>query len=203
MSKHLINTCGYTYIRPRSRRTKEKTLFSSRQWKSSRAPSWSSHLKCHQYSFLEIPIQTPCRTPRISPQILPLSFSKYPLKIFHPNTRGNFVLSSYEPLRMVPRTPLYISPWKSFSRCGEFFSNPNSKPFKHKLENLFPSVFSPLTPWPGPALPLFPFFLFSCTGPASCWSPTEPPSPCPVGPLPWPWPCSSQAQSTPHAPLEP
>ena len=159
MSKHVVNTCGYTHIRPRSRRTKEKTLFSSRQWKSSRAPSWSSHLKCHQYPFLEIPIQTPCRSPRIPPQILPSSLSEYPLKNSHPNTRGNFILSSYESLRMIPRTPLYISPWKSFSRCGEFFSNPNSKPFKHKLENLFPSLFSPLTPWPGPALPLFPFFL--------------------------------------------
>ena len=163
------------------------------------SPSWSSRLKYHQYPSIEIPIQTPCGFPRIFPS----SLSEYPLKNSHPNTRGNFVLSSYESLRMIPRIPLYFSPWKSFSRCGEFFSNPNSKPFKHKLENLFPSLFSPLTPWPGPALPLFPIFLFSCTGPASCRSPTEPPSPCPVGPLPWPWPCFSQAQSAPHAPPEP
>jgi len=155
MSKHVVNTCGYAHIRPRSKRTKEKTLSSSRQWKSSRAPSWSSHLKYHQYPSLEIPIQTPCRFP----QIFPSSLSEYPLKNSHPNTRGNFVLSLYESLRKIPRTPPYISPWKSFSRCGEFFSNPNSKPFKHKLENLFPSLFSPLTPRPSLALPHFPFFL--------------------------------------------
>ena len=113
--------------------------------------------------------------PNFPPKFSPSSLSENP----HPNTRGNFILSSYESLRMIPRTPLYISPWKSFSRCGEFFSNPNSKPFKHKLENLFPSLFSPLTPWPGPALPLLPFFLFSCTGPAGCRSPTEHPSPWP------------------------
>ena len=132
------------------------------------------------------------------PQILPSSFSKYPLKIFHPNTRGNFVLSSYEPLRMVPRTPLYISPWKSFSRCGEFFSNPNSKPFKHKLENLFPSLFSPLMPWPGPALPHFPFFLHRPSLPAV--RPTSAlAQPCPRRPLPTLDEGSSQRRRRSHA----
>ena len=121
MSKHVVNTCGYAHIRPRSRRTKEKTLSSSRQWKSSRAPL-GAHISSTINTPLETPIQTLCRFPRISPSRL----SEYPLKSSHPNTRGNFVWSLYESLRKIPRTPPYISPWKPFPRCGEFFSNPSS-----------------------------------------------------------------------------
>ena len=125
MGKHVVNTCGYAHIRPRSRRTKEKTLSSSCQWKSSRAPL-GAHISSTINTPLEITIQTSCRFPRISPQIPPSSLSEYSLENSHPNTRGKFVLSLYESLRKIPRTPPYISPWKPFPRCGEFFSNPSS-----------------------------------------------------------------------------
>ena len=120
---------------------------------------------------MQIPLNFPSNPPS--------SRSEYALENSHPNTRGNFVLSLYESLRKIPRTSPYISPWKPFPRCGEFFSNPSSNHLNinWKIYSLLSSLASRL----GPAQHSLTSPSF-CTGPASCWSPIEPPSPCPTGP---------------------